>query len=102
MTDARPLAFEGNAGFGPVYIRPLWNRIRNSAARWAGAPHAASRIRRNDRLANSHAGGREKRKGEKMSERPVRDWMDEHPWTTLYIAVVVTILLILQIAESLS
>lgn len=37
-----------------------------------------------------------------MSERPVRDWMDEHPWTTLYIAVVVTILLILQIAENLS
>lgn len=35
-----------------------------------------------------------------MSDRPVRDWMDAHPWTTLYIAVVVTVILILQVIES--
>jgi hypothetical protein len=32
-------------------------------------------------------------------QRPVRSWMDEHPATTWYIAVVVTILLALQLLE---
>jgi hypothetical protein len=31
--------------------------------------------------------------------RPLRDWLEIHPWTTTYIAIVVTILLILQLLE---
>lgn len=35
-----------------------------------------------------------------MSNRPVRDWLDDHPATSLYIAAVVTILLALQLNET--
>jgi hypothetical protein len=35
-----------------------------------------------------------------LPERPVRNWLDEHPATASYIALVVTILLLLQIAET--
>jgi hypothetical protein len=31
--------------------------------------------------------------------RPLRDWLEGHPWTTIYIACVVTILLVLQLIE---
>jgi hypothetical protein len=36
------------------------------------------------------------------SERPVRDWFDEHPATSVYVTVAVTIILILRIIDSLS
>lgn len=35
-----------------------------------------------------------------MSNRPVRTWLDAHPATTFYVAVIVTILLILQLYET--
>lgn len=35
-----------------------------------------------------------------MKEQPVRDWLNEHSATATYIAVVVTVLLLLQINET--
>ncbi len=34
--------------------------------------------------------------------RPVREWLNEHPATSFYVAVVVTILLILQLNQTFS
>lgn len=33
-------------------------------------------------------------------EAPVRSWMNEHPATTTYIAIVVTVILLLQILDT--
>jgi hypothetical protein len=33
------------------------------------------------------------------TKKPVRDWMDSHPVTTIYIAVMVTALFVLQIVD---
>lgn len=34
------------------------------------------------------------------SETPMRDWMDDHPWSSLYLCVVVTAILLLQVLEA--
>jgi hypothetical protein len=39
---------------------------------------------------------------EPKSTTPVRDWMDEHPVTATYIAVMVTILFVLQVLDLIS
>lgn len=33
-------------------------------------------------------------------DKPVRSWLDAHPATTLYIAIVVTVLLFLQVGQT--
>jgi hypothetical protein len=100
MSDAAPLAVEGNEGHSPVRFRPFWNRIRNAAARWTGASYLARNLRGDGGTSARSARGRKEREGGKVSPQPVRDWMNDHPWTTIYIAIVVTLLLILQVIES--
>lgn len=31
--------------------------------------------------------------------KPVREWFGEHPWTAVYTAVIVTVILILHVLE---
>ena len=37
-----------------------------------------------------------------QGKTPVRDWFDDHPVTTVYIAVMVSILFVLQIVDLIS
>lgn len=34
------------------------------------------------------------------SKTPMRDWMDDHPFSSIYLSVVVTAVLVLQILEA--
>ncbi len=43
---------------------------------------------------------REREEREEMSFDPFTTWVDEHPWTVGYVAIVVTLILILQVVDT--
>lgn len=62
-------------------------------------PHSWGFLRQWSGFRFSSARTKARKMTEQREPRPLRDWLECHPWTTIYIAVVVTILLILQLVE---